>query len=106
LGSDAIAWQHSFGLVTSDHRIVGLNLNIQNGENALFTFFTGVDPDFRQQKLGLALKLKLIAHAQAQGIDVLAAENETSNVAMWRINQRLGFCRLLEWGVYQKTLEA
>jgi GNAT superfamily N-acetyltransferase len=106
LGSDAMAWQHSFGLVTDDHHIVGLNLNIQNGQNGLFTFFTGIDPDFRQQKLGLALKLKLIAHAQTQGFDVLAAENEARNVAMGRINQRLGFFRLLEWGVYQKTLEA
>ena len=106
LESEAIAWQHSFVLVTGENRIVGLNLNIHEAENRLFTFYTGVDPDFRRQKLGIALKLKLIAHAQAQGIAVLAAENEASNVAMWRINKRLGFRRLLEWVVYQKTLGA
>jgi GNAT superfamily N-acetyltransferase len=104
--SEIIAWQHSFVLVTAEQRIVGLNLNIHDAENRLFTFFTGVDPDFRRRKLGLAFKLKLIAHAQAQGIDLLAAENEAGQAAMWRINQRLGFCRLLELVVYQKMLAA
>lgn len=106
LESEVIAWPHSFVIVTGEHRIVGLTLNIHTAENRLFTFYTGVDPDFRRQKLGLALKLKLIAHAQAQGIAGLAAENEAGNIAMWRINQQLGFHRLLEVVFYQKILEA
>ncbi|MFN8459206.1 MAG: GNAT family N-acetyltransferase [Anaerolineae bacterium] len=104
LASKAIAWEHSWVIVTAEQRVVGLNLNIHTAANGLFTFFTGVDPDFRRQKLGLALKLKLISHAQAHGIEVLAAENEASNIAMGRINQRLGFCGLSELVVYQKIM--
>lgn len=102
---EAIVWEHSFAIVTAENHIVGLTLNIHTAANRLFTFYTAVDPDFRRQKLGLALKLKLIDHAQAQGLAGLAAENDAGNAAMWRINQQLGFCRLLETVVYQKMLD-
>ena len=105
LDSEAIVWEHSIVIITPENRIVGLTLNLQETENRLFTFYTGIDPDFRGRKLGFALKLKLIMQAQAHDIDFLAAENEVSNRMMWRINKQLGFCRLRELIVYQKTLE-
>ena len=102
---EAIVWEHSFAIVTAENHIVGLTLNIHTAANRLFTFYTAVDPDFRRQKLGLALKLKLIAHAQAHGMAGLAAENDAGNAAMWHINQQLGFYPLLEMVVYQKMLD-
>ncbi|MCB0212271.1 MAG: GNAT family N-acetyltransferase [Anaerolineae bacterium] len=106
LAPEAISWEHSFALITAENQIVGLNLNIPTAENQLFTFYTGIDPDFRGKKLGLALKLKLIEHAQSQGFAGLAAENDAGNTAMWRINNQLGFMSILEMVTYQKLLEA
>ncbi|MCB0196070.1 MAG: GNAT family N-acetyltransferase [Anaerolineae bacterium] len=106
LAPEAISWEHSFVIVTPANDIVGLSLNIPTAENRLFTFYTGIDPDFRGKKLGLALKLKLIEHAQSQGFAGLAAENDADNAAMWRINKQLGFISVLEMVTYQKLLEA
>jgi mycothiol synthase len=104
LAPNDVALQHSPCILTVEERIVAFSLNAHDADNRLFTIYSGVDPDLRRRKLATALKLKLIAHAQAHRIDFLAAENEVSNKAMWGINQRLGYRRLLELVVYQKIL--
>ena len=99
-----VALPHSFVIVAPDNHIVALALNAYAADNRLCTIYLGVDPDFRRRKLATALKLKLIAHTQAHGIDFLAAENEASNTAMRDINRRLGYHHLPDLVVYQKTL--
>ncbi len=111
-----LALHHSYAIVAGDQQIVALTLNIHyNGDrnhpgnhpeadNRLFTVYSAVDPDFRRRKLATALKLKLIAHAQAHDIDFLAAENDERNQAMWQINRSLGYHRLADLVVYQKNI--
>jgi GNAT superfamily N-acetyltransferase len=101
-----VALPHSFVVVAPDNHIVALALNAYAASNRLCTIYLGVDPDFRRRKLATALKLKLIAHAQAHSVDFLAAENEASNTAMHHINRRLGYRHLPDLVVYQKTLRA
>ena len=109
LEPEEIALHHSFAIVTADNQIVALNLNIQDGQmcatQQLFTIYSAVDPAFRWRKLATALKLKLIAHAQAHEITFLAAENDERNQPMWQINQRLGYQRLADLISYHKTLD-
>ncbi len=109
--SGELALQHSYAIVTATQQIVALTLNIcttnvdaATGQTTrhLFTVYSAVDPDFRQQKLATALKLKLITQAQVQGIDLLSAENDPRNIAMWHINCSLGYCRLTDLVTYQK----
>jgi GNAT superfamily N-acetyltransferase len=99
-----VALPHSFVIVAPDNQIIALALNACVADNCLCTIYVGVDPDFRRRKLATALKLKLIAHARAHGIDVLAAENDAGNAAMRAINQRLGYQHVSELVVYQKLL--
>lgn len=109
----ALALEHSYAIVTADQQIVALMLNIhynrdqteQKTDQRLFTVYSAVDPDFRRRGLATALKLKLIAQAQAHHIDFLAAENDERNVAMWQINQRLGYRRLADLVVYGKSVD-
>jgi ribosomal protein S18 acetylase RimI-like enzyme len=108
LESAELALSHSFAIVTADQQVVALTLNLHypavGVDNRLFTVYSAVDPDFRRRKLATALKLKLIAHAQAHGIAFLAAENDERNQAMWQINHSLGYRPLAELVVYQKTI--
>jgi GNAT superfamily N-acetyltransferase len=99
-----VALPHSFVVVAPDNHIVALALNAYAADRRLCTIYLGVDPDFRRRKLATALKLKLITHAQAHGIDFLAAENAASNTAMCAINRRLGYRHLPDLVMYQKTL--
>ena len=106
---DALALEHSYALVTANQQIVGVTLNtlapvIQAGGQCLFTVYSAVDPDYRRRGLATALKVKLIAHAQAHNISFLAAENDARNSAMCRINQRLGYRRLADLSTYSKTV--
>ena len=105
MNADTIAWQHSYILLSEANQIVALNLNTRDDENRLLTIYTAVDPDFRGQNLGFALKLKLLTGAWVSGIPFLLAENDEQNVAMLRINKRLGFRQVLTLGIYQKTLD-
>lgn len=112
LEPEELALEHSYAIVTAAQQIVALTLNIhynkaqteQGMGQRLFTVYSAVDPDFRRRGLATALKLKLIAHAQTHHIDFLAAENDERNVAMWQINQRLGYRRLADLVVYGKTV--
>jgi GNAT superfamily N-acetyltransferase len=112
LEPEALALEHSYAIVTADQQIVALTLNIHYNKaqteegmgQRLFTVYSAVDPDFRRRGLATALKLKLIAHAQAHHIDFLAAENDERNVAMWQINQRLGYRRLADLLVYGRVV--
>jgi GNAT superfamily N-acetyltransferase len=98
-----VALSHSFVIVAPDNHIAALALNACTDDNRLYTIYLAVAPDSRRRKLATALKLKLIAHARARGIDFLAAENAAGNTAMSAINRRLGYRHLPELVVYQKT---
>ena len=110
LEADEMALEHSYAILTADGRIVALNLNSTLKEpksavrsSRLLTVYSAVDPDFRRRKLATALKVKLIGHVQTRGFDFLATENDERNVAMWRINQELGYGRLAELIRYKKV---
>lgn len=104
LEPDAVALAHSLGIVTADNRVVALALNAVAADNCLYSSYIGVDPAFRRRGLASMLKRKLVTHARAHGIAVLAAENDARNAAMRGINEQLGYRLLLELGMYEQKL--
>jgi mycothiol synthase len=106
LAPDAVALADSFAIVAPAGQIVAFTLSARIADDRLHTIYLGVDPEFRRRGLASALKLKLIAHAQARGIAFLSAENDARNTVMAALNRRLGFRHLAELLVYQKSLDA
>lgn len=50
----------------------------------------------------MALKLKTIEYARAHGYDVIKTWNDSSNVGMLAINEKLGFVRQPAWITFVK----
>lgn len=74
-------------------RAVGLTIGQAMGAE-IYSFFTGVVPDLRGSGLGLALKRRLIAAAQADGIARMRTTNLEGNAPALRLNAALGFRRV------------
>jgi len=60
-------------------------------------YMTGIRRDFRGRGIAQALKRTQIAAAKEAGYDRLRTQNDLANVAMRRVNDRLGYRARLEW---------
>jgi RimJ/RimL family protein N-acetyltransferase len=67
---------------------------------------TGVKRAFRRRNIALALKLRGIAYAKANGFAKVRTVNESSNRGILVINERLGFVRRPAWCDFVKTFAA
>jgi mycothiol synthase len=59
-------------------------------------FYTATLPEFRRRRVALTLKLALIDYSQRNGFARIETSNDSLNLPMWTLNQRLGFQKLLE----------
>jgi mycothiol synthase len=84
------------GVVIAAHgeRWVGLSVLEWLPGRPAYTDFTGVLRDYRGRGLATALKLATIEFAQRAGIAAMRTNNDTVNVAMVAVNERLGYRRL------------
>jgi len=78
----------------------------ETGPFPLFQGLTGTLPEYRGRGIAMALKLKAIEWAKAQGYTTLKTWNNVLNEGMLAINTRLGFERQPAWIVFKKDLEA
>jgi len=60
---------------------------------SLYQGLTGVKPQYRRHGIGLAMKIRCIAYAQANGYSLIMAENDAKNIPMLTMNEGLGFVR-------------
>ncbi|MBL0901308.1 MAG: GNAT family N-acetyltransferase, partial [Reyranella sp.] len=72
--------------------------------DGVYAYFTGVRRGWRGRGIGLALKLALIDAARAQGVATMRATNLDRNGPIRRVNDALGFRRLLGTIEYRKPL--
>lgn len=71
-------------------------------DDTLFTKLTGVIPSHRRRGIALALKVRSIMWARANGFSSIRTDNESGNLPMMTLNRRLGFKELPEWIFYEK----
>jgi mycothiol synthase len=67
------------------------------GSADLYNGLTGVKRTYRRRGIALALKLRGIAYARAQGRPTIKTWNESNNRAMLSINEALGFVKQPVW---------
>ncbi len=77
----------------------------QGNPKELYTGLTGVRREYRRRGVALALKLKTIAFAKAQGYQVIKTWNESNNRAMLSINEQLGYIKQPAWITFAKELK-
>ncbi|GIV90722.1 MAG: hypothetical protein KatS3mg055_3240 [Chloroflexus sp.] len=95
-------WEGSFAAI-ADGQVVGLStLETIDNETDVEVGFTAVRRDYRGRGIALALKLHTIAYAKAMGVTGIRTDNDSTNQAMWHINQRLGFLRGPVWVVLRR----
>lgn len=70
----------------------------------LYQGLTGVLREYRGQGVAMALKLTTIEYARAHGYEVIKTWNESGNVGMLTINNKLGFVRQPAWITFSKEL--
>jgi GNAT superfamily N-acetyltransferase len=80
-------------IARSEGRPVGLTIGHAMGDE-IYSYFTGVASDWRGRQIGLALKLRLIAAARAQGVATMRTTNLETNLPALRLNASLGFRRV------------
>lgn len=73
-------------------RVAGVTALRQEGaEGNWYTNYTGVHRDYRGRQIALALKLRSIALAQAEGAETMRTNNDSQNGPMLAVNRRLGY---------------
>lgn len=94
-----------FVAVKGDEYIGLSHLLLSEKGVSLYQGLTGVKPQYRRQGIGLALKIRAIAYAQAGGYTLIKAENDAKNSPMLAMNEKLGYVRKSDLVTYEKQLE-
>ena len=78
-------------LALDGDRLVGESTVTRRSGGFFYTTFTGVDPDYQGRGLALALKLRTIELARADGATRLGTNNLSINAPILSVNRRLGY---------------
>lgn len=65
---------------------------------------TGVRREYRGKGIALALKLHVIKYAKGRGYTLIKTWNDTENLPILALNEKLGFVRQPAWIEYEKVL--
>lgn len=88
------ALPEAFFVAVKGDEFVGLSHVLVSEKGiSLYQGLTGVQPRYRRHGIGLALKIRCIAYARANGYTLIRAENDAKNIPMLAMNERLGFVR-------------
>lgn len=85
---------------------VGLSLlRVNNAGDELNQDLTGVKRAYRRKGIALALKVRAVIYARANGIRTIRTTNHIINKPMLAINDRLGFTRSSVWIQFEKRCQ-
>jgi len=96
-----------FYVAVKGDEYIGLShvLSMEKGVS-LYQGLTGVKPPYRRRGIGLAMKIRGIAYAQASGHALILAENDAKNIPMLTMNERLGFVRKPDLITFEKQCQS
>ena len=94
-----------FFVAVKGDEYIGLShvLSLEKGVS-LYQGLTGVKPEYRHLGIGLAMKLRVIAYAQATGHKTIKAENDAKNSPMLAMNEKLGYIRRPDLITFEKQI--
>jgi mycothiol synthase len=100
------ALPHGFFVAVKGEEFIGLShvLSSEKGVS-LYQGLTGVKPQYRRHGIGLAMKIRGIAYAQATRHTLIMAENDAKNTPMLAMNERLGFVRKPDLITFEKQCQ-
>jgi predicted GNAT superfamily acetyltransferase len=92
-----------FFVAVKGDEYIGLShaLSLEKGVS-LYQGLTGVKPAYRHLGIGLAMKVRVIAFAQATGHQTIRAENDAKNSPMLAMNEKLGYIRTPDLITFEK----
>ena len=92
-----------FFVAVKGNEFIGLSHVLSSEKGiSLYQGLTGVKSQYRRQGIGLAMKIRGIAYAQANGYTLIKAENDSKNIPMLAMNERLGFVRKPDLITFEK----
>lgn len=89
--SECLADSNHVYIANRDNRIIGMTILIPKENGELYNEWTGVDKEFRGQKIALALKLKSIEGAKNDNFHKMRTDNDSLNEGIIKLNQKLGY---------------
>ena len=94
-----------FFVAVKGDEYIGLShvLSLEKGVS-LYQGLTGVKPPYRHLGIGLAMKVRVIAYAQATGHKTIKAENDAKNSPMLAMNEKLGYIRKPDLITFEKQI--
>lgn len=91
-------------IAKSGEDYVGLSITARKSTDRVFTWTTGVHPDFRGRGAARALKVFAAANARAQGFKAMRTFNHVNNPAMLSVNVAMGYRPLPEVVIFVKKI--
>jgi GNAT superfamily N-acetyltransferase len=89
------------------NRVVAISyLRFPPVRGAIWTGFTGCDPEYRGRGIARAVKLQSLAHAVELGVSHVRTANDTQNAPMLHINETLGYTLRPGFVGYLKRVES
>ncbi|HLJ32370.1 MAG TPA: GNAT family N-acetyltransferase [Ktedonobacteraceae bacterium] len=96
----------AFFVALHNGEYIGMSfLQASRQDDTLYTGLTGVKRAYRRHGIALVLKLHAIAYAQAHNHQQIRTWNDTTNMAILSVNERLGFVKQLAWITYMKQFQ-
>lgn len=101
----ALALPDAFFLALHHGDYIGMSfLQASQGDSALYTGLTGVKRAYRRGGIALALKVHAAVYAQSHSYTHIRTWNDSTNLSMLTVNERLGFVKQQAWVHFVKRL--
>lgn len=90
--------REGFILAIEEDKWIAMSMIINESNEIFYNSLTGVQRGYRGKGIALAVKLKAIGYAKQKGAKLVRTHNDSNNIPMLNINQKLGYEK--QTGIY------